>query len=108
MLEVSEGASRFQFIMHKRFVFSRLDLIENGRQLLVFRHDLLRRLVRDMWVAGEHDGNRLADKMYFANGQDRLVVKCRPVIGIGNDFSHVVTGIDSIHAGYLAGGVGID
>ena len=108
MLEVGESAGWLQFIVHQRLVFGRLDLVENRRQFLVFRYDLLRGLVGDMRIAGEHHRDRFADKMHLANGQDRLVVECRPVIGISDDFPHVVAGIDGVDAGHFAGGAGVD
>ena len=108
MLEIGKGAGRLQFVVHQRLVFGRLDLVEHRRQFLVVGHDLLHGLIGDMRIAGEHDRDRFADKMHLADRQDRLVVERRPVIGIGDDFAHVVAGVDGVDAGHLAGGAGVD
>jgi hypothetical protein len=50
MLEIGEGASRLQFIMHQNLVIGRLDFIEHGRQLLVLGNDLLHGLVGDVRI----------------------------------------------------------
>ena len=107
MLEVGESAGWLQFSVHQRLVLGRLDLVENRRQLLVFRYDLLRGLVGNMRITGEHHRDRFADKMHLPNGQDRLVVECRPVIGLSDDVQHVVTGIDGVDARHFAGGAGV-
>src|SRR6478735_9150294 len=71
VLEVGESTGWFQFIMHQRLVFGRLDLVENCRQLIVVRRDLLCGLIGDMRVTGEYHGDGFANKMNLANGQDR-------------------------------------
>ena len=99
VLEVGEGAGRLELVMHQRLVFGRLDLVEHGGQFLVLGDDLLRRLLGDVRIAGEHDGDRFADIMHLADGEDRLIVEGRPVIGIGDHFAHVVAGVDGEDAG---------
>ena len=89
MLEVGEGAGRLELLVHQDLVFGRLDLVEYRRQLLVFGDDELRRLLGDVRIGGEHDRDRLADIMHLADGEDRLVVEGRAVIGIGDDLAHV-------------------
>ena len=107
MPEVGESTRWPQFIVHQRLVFGCLDLVENRRQLIVVRHDLLRGLIGDMRIAGKYNGDRFANEMHLSNSQDWLVVECRPVIGLCDDFPNVVAGIHGIDAGHFAGGAGV-
>jgi hypothetical protein len=102
MLEIGKGAGGLELVMHQRLVLGRLDLVEYGGQFLVFRDDFLRRLLGDVRIAGEHDRDRLADIMHLADGEDRLVVEGRSIVGVGDHFAHVVAGVDGEDAGHLA------
>ena len=108
MLEIGEGAGRLELVMHQRLVCGRLDLVEHGRQFLIVGDDLLHRLLGDVRIGGEHDRDRLADKMHLADGEDRLVVERRAVIGIGDDLADVVAGVDGVDAGDFARFAGVD
>ena len=76
--------------MHQDLVLGGLDLVEDRRQLFVFGDDQLRRLLGDMGIGGKHHRNRLADIVHLVDRQDRLVVECRPVIGLRDDLAHVL------------------
>ena len=65
VLEVGESTRWPQFIVHQRLVFGCLDLVENRRQLIVVRHDLLRGLIGDMRIAGKYNGDRFANEMHL-------------------------------------------
>ena len=99
MFEVGEAAGGLQFIVHIGRRRHRLDFVVDRRQLLIFGDDRVRRGFRDMGIGGEHDGDRLADEAHFVDGQDRLVVERRPVIGIGDDLADVIRGDDAENAG---------
>ena len=83
MLEVGEGAGRLELLVHERLVVRGLDLVEDRRQFLVLGDDELRRLLGDVRIGGQHGGDRLADVMHLVDGEDRLVVERRAVIGVG-------------------------
>ena len=108
MLEVGEGAGGLELVMHERLVSGRLDLVEHGGQFLVVGDDFLRRLLGDVRIAGEHDRDRLADEMHLADGEDRLVVEGRAVIRFGDNFAHVVAGVNGEDAGDFARFAGVD
>src|SRR5207344_1515193 len=72
VLEVGESTGWLQFIVHQRLVFGSLDLIENCRQFIVVRRDLLCGLIGDMRVACEYYRDRFANKMHLSNSQNRL------------------------------------
>ncbi len=95
MLQVGEGAGRSERIvdMHRRA--RRLDLVIDGRQRVIFGGDRAAPLLRRLRRLGEDDGNRLADMPHLALGEDRLVVKGRAVIGIGDDGADFGGGDDS-------------
>ena len=93
MLQVGEGAGGLELVVHERLVLGRLDLVEHRRQFLVLGDDQLRRLLGDVRIGGEHDRDRLADEMHLADGEDRLVVEGRAVIGIGDHLADVVAGV---------------
>jgi len=52
----------------------------------------------DLWVFGQHDGDRLTGVSHFSERQDRLIVKCRPEIRVRDDPKDVLAGNDRIHA----------
>ena len=108
VLEIGEGAGRLELLVHQDLRGQRLDLVEDRRQFLVFGDDQLRRLLGDMRIGGEHHRDRLADVAHLVDRQDRLVVECRPVIGLRDDLAHVVDGDDAIDAGHLLGRAGVD
>jgi hypothetical protein len=86
----------------------RIDLVIDRGQLLVFGADELHRLVRHVRIGGDDRGDRLADKAHLLVRQDRLVVEGRAVIGVGQDFQHIVDGDDVQHARDLPGRAGVD
>ncbi len=90
-----------QLRVHQRLVFRRLDLIEHRRQLLVLRYDQRNRLLGDVRIGSQHDRHRLADIIYFVDGEDRLIVEGRSVIGIGDDLAHVLGGDDAVDPGHF-------
>ena len=108
VLEVGEGAGGLELLVHQDLVVGGLDLVEDRRQLLVLGDDQLRRLLGDVRIGGEHDRDRLADIVHLADGEDRLVVEGRAVIGLGDDLAHVVGGDDAVDAGHLLGRAGVD
>ena len=108
MLEIGESAGRFEFVVHQRLVLGRFNLIKYRRQFLIVGDDLLRRLLGDMRIGRKHHGNRFADKMHLADGEDRLVVEGRAVIRLGDHFADVVAGVNGEHAGDLARGAHVD
>ena len=95
-------------VVHQDPVLGRLDLVEDRRQLLVFGDDELRRLLGDMRIGGEHDRDRLADIVHLADGEDRLVVEGRAVIGLRDDLADVLGGDHAVDAGHLLGGADVD
>jgi hypothetical protein len=65
VLEVGESTRWPQFIVHQRLVLGCLDLVENRRQLIVVRHDLLRGLIGDMRIAGKYTATGSPTKCTF-------------------------------------------
>ena len=108
VLEVGERAGGLEFLMHQDLVLGSLDLVEDRRQLFVFGDDQLRRLLGDMGIGGKHHCNRLADIVHLVDRQDRLIVECRPVIGLRDNLAHVLRRDDAVDPGHLLGGAGID
>ena len=104
MIEIGESAGGLELFMNEGHVFGRLDLIKHRRQFLVFGDDFLHRLLGNVWVAGEHDSDRFADKMHLADGKDWLVVEGRAVMGIRDHFTDVVAGVNAEDAGDFARG----
>ena len=86
----------------------RLDLVEDRRQLLVFRGDELHGLLGDMRIAGDDGGDRLADEAHLLVRQDRLIVEGGAVIGSADHLPHVVDGDDVQHARHLLRRAGVD
>jgi len=83
VLEVGEGAGRLEPVVHMDVAGQRLDLVVDRRQLLVFGGDELRRLLGDVRIGGDHGRHRLADEAHLLVRQDRLIMKRRTVIRIG-------------------------
>ena len=80
MLEIGKGSGRPQLVMHQDLVIRRLDLVEDGRQLLIFGNDESGSRLGHMRVGSQHHGDGLADIMHFVDCEDRLIVKSRAVI----------------------------
>ena len=108
VLEIREGAGRLELLVHQRAVLGGLDLVEHRRQLVVFGDDQRRRLLGDMRIGGEHDGNRLPHIMHLVDREDRLVVESRAVIGLRDDLANILGGDDAINPGHLPGCAHID
>ena len=70
--------------------------------------DQLGSLLGDVRIGGEHDRDRLADIMHLVDGQDRLIVERRAVIGLGDDLAHVFGRDDAVDAGHCLGRAGVD
>jgi hypothetical protein len=86
----------------------RLDFVEHRRHRLVVDFDRLRRLFGNMRVGGEHCRDRLAGMANLALSKDRLVVKGRAVIGLGDDGANIRGGDDAVHPGDRGGCAGVD
>ena len=99
VLEVGKRPGRLQHVVDDGLRGHRLDLVEHRRQLVIFRVDQLHRRVGDVRIGREHDRDRLADMAHLVDGEDRLVVEGRPVIGLGDDGLDVVGGDDALDAG---------
>jgi hypothetical protein len=108
VLQIGEGARGLQLIVHKHRRDERLDLVEDRWQWLVLDHDRLCRLFGDARIDGEHRSDRLADMAYLSFGEDRLVVKRRSVIGLGDDAADIGGGDDAMHAGDRHRGAAVD
>jgi hypothetical protein len=108
VLQVGERAGGLELLMHVHVRARGLDLVEHGGKLLVLGHDQLGRFLGHVRVGREHDRHRLADVMHLIDGEDRLVVKRRTVIGIGYDLADVGGGEHAVHAGDRARRAGID
>ena len=98
VLEVGKTSCRLELVVHVHRRSHRLDFVVDCGQFLVFGDDFLRRGLGDMRIGGEHDGDRLADEPHLVDRQDRLIMECRTVIGIGNDLGDVLGGDDAIDA----------
>ena len=83
MLEIGEAAGGSQLVVNVDGGGHGLHLIVDRGKFLIFRHDLLDGGLGDMGVGGDHYRDRLADEAHLVDGQDRLVVERRAVIGIG-------------------------
>ena len=77
----------------------RRDFVIDRRQFLVFDLDQLRGALGHMRIARQHGGDRLADMVHLVERQDRLVVKRRTVIGLGDQLADILAGDDAMHAG---------
>ncbi len=108
MLQVGERRRRLQHLVHDRVRVRGLALVEDGGQFLVLGDDEARRMLGDVRVFRQHHRDRLAGEAHLAVGEDRLVVKGRPVIGIGDDGLHVVDGDDAVHAFERSRGAHVD
>ena len=80
------------------------DRIEDGRQRLVFDHDLRQRLVGDLLGDGRHRRDAVAGVANDRIGEHRLVLKRRPEGIGGNLFARE----HRHHAGHGLGRAGID
>ena len=61
-------------------------------------NDFLRCRLGNMRILREHDRDGLANEADLVHGQDRLVMKRRPVIRVGYDFADVLGSDDAIDA----------
>jgi hypothetical protein len=75
----------------------RLDLVVNRWHGLVIDGDRQRRLCGDARIGREHRRDRFADMPHLSFCEDRLIVKRRAVIGIGNDGADLGGGDDAVH-----------
>ncbi len=98
MLEIRESAGGLEHIVHDDVRLHRRDLVVDGRQFVVFGGDQLRGPLGHVRVARQHHGDRLADVTHLVERQDRLVVKGRAVIGLGDQLADVFAGHDAMHA----------
>jgi hypothetical protein len=108
VLQIGKGAGRLQLIVDEDRRGERLDFIEHRRHRLVVDFDRLRRLFGNMRVGCEHCRDRLADMANLALGEDRLVVKRRAVIGLGDDGADIGGGDDAVYPGDRGSGAGFD
>jgi hypothetical protein len=108
VLEVGEAAGGLQLIVHIGRRRHRLDLVVDRRQFVVFGDDRMRRGFGNMGIGREHHGDRLADETHLVDGENRLVVEGRPVIGIGDHLADVVGGNDAENAGNFLGRAHVD
>ena len=101
MLQVSEKARGFQNIMDQRrarlccFYF-----VENWLQRFVFGGDQFGSLLRHVRIGGQHYRHWLSDVANFLQSQNRLIVKCRAVIRVGNQCANVFArddGFNTLH-----------
>ena len=51
-----------------------------------------------MRITRQHHRDRLADIVHLAGGEDRLVVKRRPIERVGHDLEHIIDGHDPMDA----------
>jgi hypothetical protein len=98
MLEVRKGAGGLELVVHDRLRGHRLDLVEHGWKLLILRLDQLRGRVRHMRIARQHHRDRVADIMHLAGGEDRLIVKRRPIERAGHDLENIIDSHDAMDA----------
>ena len=108
MFQVGEGAGRLEHVMHQNVGLHGLDFVIDRRQFLIFGGDQLHCLFGDMRIARQHDRDRLADMAHFVERQNRLIVKGRAVIGLGDQLLDVGAGDDAIDAGKLFGRLRVD
>src|SRR5262245_7949684 len=107
VLQIGKGAGRLQLVVYDNLVFGSLHLVIHSRQLFVFGNDLLHGLLRDVRIVRQYDSYRLTYEMHFADGEDRLVVKCRAIVGVWNNAQDVLAGIDRTYTRNLSCGSGI-
>jgi hypothetical protein len=107
MLEVGEGAGGLELLVHHDLVLRRLDFVEHRRQFVILGDDQ-GGLLRHMGIVRQHHRDGLADIMHLVDGEDRLVVEGRAVIGVRDDLAHVLRGDDAVDARHRLGGAGVD
>src|SRR2546427_8363785 len=86
MLEVWERRGRFEYVVDDRSAgFCCGNFVEHRFEGLVLHRDQIRRLVGHVRILSQRHRDRLAGISYFLERENRLVVKCRAVIWIGNE-----------------------
>jgi hypothetical protein len=108
VLQIGKGAGRLQLIVDEDRRGERLDFVEHRRHRLVVDFNRLSRLFGNMRVGCEYCRDRLADMANLALGEDRLVVKRRAVIGLGDDSADIGDRDNAVHPGDRGGGAGFD
>jgi hypothetical protein len=97
VLQIGKRAGRLQLVVHEHLRGQRLDLVVNRWHALVIDGDRLRRLFGDARIGREHRRDRFADMPHLPFRKDRLIVKRRTVIGLGNDAADLGGGDDAVH-----------
>jgi hypothetical protein len=69
VFQIGKGSGGLQFIMHEHRRADCLDLIEYGRQWLIFDKDRLRRGFPHMRTGGKGHRQRLAGKPHFSSAR---------------------------------------
>jgi hypothetical protein len=87
-----------QLVVHEYARSKRLDLVVDRWHGLIIDRDRLRRLFGDARIGREHRRDRFADMPHLSFRKDRLVVKRRAVIGLGNDGADIGGGDDAVHS----------
>ena len=108
VLEIGEAAGRPQPVVDVGGGGHRLHLVVDRGKFLVLRHNLVHGRLGDVRIRRHHDRDRLADESYLFEGQNRLVVERRAVIGVGDHPADIVGGVHALHAGNFRGGAGVD
>ncbi len=97
MLEIGKCPGRFEHLVHDNIGLQRLDFVIHRRQLFILGGNQLHRLVGDMRIARQDGGDRLTDVAHFVDGEDRLIVECRAVVRLRDQFLNVLPGDDAIN-----------
>jgi hypothetical protein len=108
MFEIGECAGGLERVVHNGRGRQGRQLVEDGRKLLVLCCDKRDGLLGQVRIFGQHDRDRLADIAHFLMGEDRLVMKCRPIVRIRNYVEHVLDRDHAENARELAGGTRVD
>ena len=98
MFEIGKGRRRLQFVVDEDTGGHGVRFVVDGGQFLVIGRDQARGLFGHLRIGREHDGDRLAGEADLAVGEDRLIVKSGPIIGMRDDRTHVVDRDHAIHA----------
>ena len=109
VLEIRKHPCRPQLVMNDRRVGTRGgDLVEHGIERLVLNLDQVRRFFGEMGIGGERHRDRLAHVPNLPMRQNRLVVECRSVVGVGHQREHVLNRDDGVNPGKRQRGARID
>ena len=102
MFQVGKRDRRFQFIVDMNRRGGRFHFVENRRQFFVLRSDQAGGIFSHMRVSCKDHSDRLSDIAHLVQGEHRLIVKRRSVIGLGNQPLDILTGDHRMHTGYGA------